>query len=689
MANTRLHSRTFITLSGCVCLATTAMAQSNSEPVLETITVEARYWKEKLIDVPNPVTQLNDVYLDPNANIHLIPQSSANVILEDSSVQTRISIRGATSLDGGLQDPVGYFVNGTALPQGGNQLPALPVFESVELIKGPQGTLYGRNNQSGAIKLETVSPDWSPNGYIAISQASLEGANKNTNATIISATGTSSLIEDKLAGAVSIVWQDSDGAYLNNLNNSRQGGESEAETFSVGLLYAVNDNTDVLLKSVVDKTDQGRNRFRFSDGLNRTDRFITNADTNGFDNDQIDVHTLEINSRINNLHFTSITGLTDYQRDFSIDLDATPLPLPATQLDLDNNSLSQEFRLSSTIIENLKWVAGVYFYREESDINFSISPMFATTQRATEIEQNGQAVFGQIEYSINPYWRLALGGRYENINQSGSQEFSNFLGNFSYDQDINENEFLSKASISYKPNQDNLLYLAYSEGYLPGGYNYNSAGDEESFGFSAEYSHLIELGWKQNTFNNRLNTHITLFQVTTEDKQIVDLLPGFIQSISNAGETESYGLEVEVKYQISPAATAYFNAGVQRSEAVNFIISTFGNRQDLSGNDLTYSPQHNFSAGLIYNPDHGVFGRVDLRSSGDYYFDNQNTLEQSGFEILDAEFGYRFKHISVSLWAKNITDEEVINRAVSTPNGTVVEDNLPRTFGIKLTAKLP
>ncbi|MEM7565385.1 MAG: TonB-dependent receptor, partial [Pseudomonadota bacterium] len=237
------------------------------------------------------------------------------------------------------------------------------------------------------------------------------------------------------------------------------------------------------------------------------------------------------------------------------------------------------------------------------------------------------------------------------------------------------------------PDERNLLYLSLAEGYLPGGYNYNTAGSDESLTFEAEHSRLLEIGWKNRHVGNRFTSAVYLYQTTTEDKQIVDLLPGFVQSVSNAGETESYGIEVELGYQVTSALTGYFNLGFQRTEAVEFVANNFGTRQNLSGNDLIYAPEHSYSAGLLYDRGLGWFANLHIRASDDYYFDSANMLEQSGFEIIDAEIGYRFKQASISLWFRNLTDEEVASRAINTPTGVVVEDTLPQTTGIKLLAK--
>ncbi|MEM7208899.1 MAG: TonB-dependent receptor [Pseudomonadota bacterium] len=656
---------------------------------LEPITVEARYWEEDPNRVPTSASLIDNLSDDPGADVELIQQATPNVTIENSSVQTRINIRGVSGLDSGLQDPVGFFVNGVALPLGGNQLPDMSIFNSVEIVKGPQGALYGRNTEAGAIKFNSIDPSWELTGHASISTMTIDSGEGSADGYVFSASGANELVDDRLAGAIEIQIDDNDGPFYNELTDSRQGGEVDRSSLAASALFVAGANTDIIFKTVIDDHDSGRNRFRFESGVNQTDPFVTNADTEGFDNEKTAVHAVELTHGFDKFELTSITGVTDYEREFEIDLDATPAPLPATLYDLQNDSFSQEFRLSSEDANpDLNWLAGVYFFDEDSDIDFTISPMFNTTNRVTEIEQNGQALFGQIEYSFNPRWSVTIGGRYEQVDQSASQSFSNAMLNTQYDADLDSDEFLPTASLGFLADEQNFVYVSYSEGYLPGGYNYNSAGDADSFTFDEEHSELIELGWKNTALQNKLSTAISVFQITTTDKQIVDLLPGFIQSVSNAGETESTGAEFSIAYSVSPLLSTYFNLGILQTEATSFVSNTFGMPLDLSGNDLPYAPERTYSAGVRYESDNGIFGHLSVRGSDDYFFDSQNLLEQSSFDVVDFELGYQFKNARLTLWAKNVTEEEIVSRAVSTPNGVVVEDTLPRTIGLTFSAEL-
>ena len=679
----------YVKVTAFIFLLNNATNTHGDETVLlDEITVNARLWDEKIQQVPVSTSIIRPEKGSANLEINTLQNTTAGISLEESSVQTRVIIRGTSGVDGGLQDPVGYFINGVALPLGGNQLPSLFDIKSIELVKGPQGALYGRNTEAGAIKINSTDPSWSLSGNASLTSGIVDGANGNSPLNIVSGQISNTLIDKKLAGSLAFRIEDNQGPFINNADNDDTGGEIDNGTLSSGLTYLASDNTDIRFKSVIDKSDKGRNRFRFNDGINRTERFTTNTDTNGFDNENIGVHSLEVNHSFNHIELTSITGITDYERQFAIDLDATTATLPATKLTLDNRSVSQEIRLASDDPSSrIKWLGGIYTYKEDSDIAFSISPFFKTTSRSTTIDQTGKAIFGQAEFALNKQWRISAGGRYEKIEQTGSQTLITSLSTNTYSANIDSTEFLPQAAISYQVNQDNLFYLSYAKGYLPGGYNYNSAGNVNSFTFKPEYSALTELGWKHGN-NNTFNSQLTLYRNIITDKQIVDLLPGFVQSISNAGKTQAYGAELSLRLPINAHLSSFANIGIQRTEATTYTTTTLGKTQDFSGNDLPLSPEHTYSIGFEYSKPKGWFSRLAIRGSGEYYFNSQNTLKQSGFTIADTEIGYRFNSLTLSMWAKNITDEEVLSRAVSTQLGTVVEDMLPRTIGLTLKAEL-
>lgn len=649
---------------------------------LETITVTARQWEESSIDAPVSTTLVTAEEIDKStSDIDIVLDKTANVALEDSGVQTRLSIRGLTGIDNGLQDPVGYFVNDVALPLGGYQ--AVPLFnlQSVEIVKGPQGTLYGRNTEAGALKINTAEPTWDFTNWFELSAGVEDGADGYAPTNVVSAGASNTLIEDKLAGNIAIRLEDTQGPYLNNYDDDTSGGEVEQLNLSTGFTYFLSDDTDISFKSVIEESDLGRNSFRY---LSSSDAYETDTNFNGSEEKSSAIHSFKINHSFDNMELVAITGFTDFERDFELDADATSSFSILSSLDLEDEALSQEVRLSSESDDGrLKWLGGVYVYSEESDINFTSG--FASTSRDTNIEQQGQSFFGQVEYELAPQWALSVGARQENIDQTGEQIHSS---NGTYGSDMDSSEFLPKAALSYKLNSSNMLYVSYALGYMPGGYNYSGATDEDSFTYDPEYSTSIELGWKNTSLDQRLASSLTFFSVNTEDKQIVSTIATTDYSVDNIDDASTYGIELSLDYQVSPTLSVYANAGIQSTDTSSFSITQGVTTTNYTGNELPYSPNTTYSLGFSYGAEKGLFSNVAIKGSGAYYLDSTNTTEQEAYAMLDGDIGYQFDSLRASFWVTNLTDEVVYSRSATANSGIVVEDSDPRTIGIKLSKLL-
>ena len=228
-----------------------------------------------------------------------------------------------------------------------------------------------------------------------------------------------------------------------------------------------------------------------------------------------------------------------------------------------------------------------------------------------------------------------------------------------------------------------MLYASQARGYMPGGYNYAFASDRASFSYDPEYSWTTEVGVKNRSADGRFGAGVAAFRTVTRDKQVVEIAVGGAQSYSNAGEAEVYGLEYEADAEIVPKLRLSGNLGVQYGETTDYRTAT----ADYSGNRLPMTANYTWTAGLDYGKGEGVFAGTRVRGSGPYYFDSANLVRQSAFATVDAEAGYDFGGVRMSLWATNLFDEGVYTRGLITPLGQIVEDGPGREIGMRLSAK--
>ncbi|EPJ49535.1 MAG: hypothetical protein OFPII_00130 [Osedax symbiont Rs1] len=680
-----LHYTAALVVSTPLAFVQAATEHQSSDPM----TVTARLWEERPIDIPASVKVISNTQLQPKLTD--IDQYISNVRIEQSSVQKRAVIRGSSGYDTGLQDPVAFYVDGVALPLGGNQFPPIFNLQQLEIVKGPQGALYGRNSESGVIKITSLAPTIKPTFSLGVRSGVTDGANGKKAAHIINLRASNTLIEDRVAAAVALQYEDTQGPFLNKADGSESGGSIENWLLKTSVDTFVSPQTKIAFRSHLERQNAGKSRLRFSNGPNATERFVTNNDISGSDKKSSAIHSLTVNHQFDNLSFTSITGLTNYQRQFTTDLDVTTAPSPATNYDLKDKMFSQEFRIESNWEDDFRWLAGVYLYKQDTEVSFSIggTPMLKRATRITDIDQQGVAGFGQFEYALGENWDVSLATRVEHVKKQGKQSYQALFGQ-SYAANKNSTKLLPKATLSYHINDDALVYGSIAKGYTPGGFNYASAQNIASFTYDAQTSQNIELGYKASLLSNQLSVGATLFQITTKDKQVVDLMPGFVQSISNAAETKSYGLELDADYRFSGNLSVYAQVGLMKASAEQYTTNVFRNGafvpRSLSGNDLPLSPRVSYAAGLKYDRGQGVFGDLRVKGSGSYYFDAANTMKQSGYVRVDSQIGYHFSNASISLIGENLFDAKVVSRAVNTRMGAVVEDGAPRYFGVKLAA---
>lgn len=658
---------------------------------LAPVVVDARQWQEDVQRVPGAVDVLaTDSLGNPlSDSLGAIPKVSPNVQIEQSSVQTRVVIRGMTSANTALQDPVGYFVNDVALPHGASQAPQLFDSAQMMILKGPQGALYGRNTEAGAIKVATQDPDWTPTASASLATSVRDGVDDWEPAVVAAGRLSGAVVEDRLAASLAFRTEQSDGVHHNLFDGASDGGKTDRWTLSTGLALQAGPETDVTLKSVVEQNNNGKQRMRYLTGPYATGRNTTNYNTVSWDDSTSAIQSLKVEHHLDDLTLTSITGWTHYERDFQMDLDGGPLKTLPNLLSHQDDALSQEIRLASPDQDSgLRWLAGLYAYQEWTDLDYqSGTPRVG---RTTEIDQSGLAAFGQVEVALTDRWRAGVGSRVEWIRQNGAQTLVSSTGQTAYEQTLEQVTLLPRFTLSYDLQPGTMLYGSYARGYLPGGYNYGMATSASTLSYDPEYSWTAEIGAKGRFVQDRLGASLALFRTVTTDKQILDLVPGGTQTISNAARAEIYGLEASADARLSERWTSFATLGLQHGEATSYTtnVSQGGTlvSTDLSGNRLPMSASSTYSLGVRYDEGEGWFGQASVNGSSPYYFDSQNTLKQSAFATVDAEIGHRFDSVEVSLWAANLFGENVYSRAVSAPLGIIAEDGAPREIGLRLSA---
>lgn len=689
----RYHlSRLFLSSSALLSLSTllagglvanTVLAEEDTV-YLDEITVFANYWRELARKAAATATVLgHDELKQPvSSDLDAMATRSANTVFQRANSQERLVVRGMSSFDNALADPVGYLVNGVALPMGTIQLPHFFGAENVTLLKGPQGTTFGRNSEAGLVTFETIKPGSSEGGEI-----NLGFSGSDAGASPIGGNG-SVLWSGRAAEGPALVFgvehARDPGVVSNPVTGADDGGENRRTTGFAGMEWDTLDGSYLRLTTLFEDQRFNKEQFRYVSGPLATDRYESVYSDTSWEQRRTSVTALEYGTSFEGFDLTAITGLTTFDRNFVLDFDGSPLPLGVTEMDVGDRTISQEVRLTSTSEGSLKWVVGLNAFNQDTDADFNLGAM--STDRHTEIDQIGAAAYGFAEYALADRLRVGAGLRVDHISSDAWQSFTSPLAKLRYEGGDSSTTVLPKLTLAYDLSDSTLVHASYARGYMPAGYNYGFANSADSLTYAAEYSWSAEIGLKQE-FANGATLNLAAFHTTVKDKQITETIPGAAQYISNAGEAESYGIEAELTAPLGVGWEIAANAGWQRARATSFRTTSMDLTSgtlvsvDWSGNALPMAPETTWGLAVAHQGE--VWrAQLSLNGSGGYWFDPGNTVKQEGFVTVDAEVSRKLGNGELTLWAKNLFDEEYYSAAASTIRGVVVEDGSPRTFGV-------
>ena len=727
-------------LAGCATIAAVAAApaaaqeagdQLDEEAAAYTadgeITVTARRREERLIDVPLSVTAISGDSMFEQGVIDLvqIAQQVPNVTLQVSrGTNTTLSafIRGVGQQDpvAGFEAGIGLYIDDVYLNR--PQAAVLDIYnvDRIEVLRGPQGTLYGRNTIGGAIKYVTARLPDDPSVRIVGTYGSYDQADL-----IVSA---STPITDtlKIGGSGARLSRGGFGRNLTlgteNYNKDVWAARGTLE-FNSGRVFArlsgdyILDNSEArqghrLIPSLVTNAPVLDNVFDTRAGLNVVDQ-------------QVEAFGGALNIAIelsDTLTFKSITAYREDKSTTPIDFDS----LPAADLDVpaiyNNDQFSQELQLLYEG-ERLSGVVGFYYLNANAFTAFDVA-LFNTgaliglpglnAQTLGDVNTKTWSVFGDFTYKLSDTISLSAGGRYTNDKRTSQVLRTTFIGGFSDLFDPNSQaipiavtsdfngsatfrDFNPRASISWQPNRDHNVYFTYSQGFKGGGFDprgqstacRNASGglctSDEVFNFMAfepETVDSFELGWKASLLDNRLNVRLAGFLGKYKNVQIPGSVgfdstgdgvnDSFIGITSNAADADVNGFEFE-----GTALAGKDFAGEGSRFSINwslgYVDARFNTFIDAFGQDVAnqrvfqntpdITAHMGFNLGLpVASGMVDFIGLASLRSDASQFEVPNPFLDQDGYVLVDGSIIYRPNNgvFSLGLHAKNLFDKRYI-----------------------------
>lgn len=705
-------------------IATPAMAQdSDGEDEarrLGPVTVTAQRVEENLQDTPVAVTALSADQIEDKQvlNIRDLTGQVPNINIATNTgtaSAARIFLRGVGEDEsrGAVDQAVGIYVDGVYIGRSVGSLFDVVDLESIEVLRGPQGTLYGRNTVGGAIKLNSVRPQFENSGRVSATLG-------NYGRQEFRATGNVQM-SDRTAFRITGFSRERDGFHELIPN----GGQSTAARDDVGgldtlairgslyhefnddwnLLVAIdhtNDKSDPIPDSAAPGNDADNDIFTIEPLPGTTCPAGGLLPLGCFSDYDQELTSTGIMGRVEgtfgNLDFTSITAYRELEDELS-----TRIGFPYSQM-TDQDQLSQEFTIGQSGVGSLDWIAGVYFFQEDLVLNSTFIFPFSIDSSTDSI-----AIFGQGTMEVNDRLSLTGGLRYTNDEKDfdGTGPFG-----FARTDSADFDNLSYTIGADYRIKDNVLGYAKYSTGFKSGGWSPDAfSGTAVFLPVEEETLDSFEVGLKTE-WNDSLRVNAAAFFNQYEGLQIGATVPGLGFTRFNVDETEISGLEIEAVWQITDNFQINGNAGFLDAEYTSL---TGDQARGLSNNgagcpagvdpavdsqiiacaldlDLKNAPSYKTSLGVLYS---FPWYRGDLSFSGDMNFEDEtwslvaNSPAHARIDfdaILNARIKYEDERgWSIAVFGRNLTDEKYY-RASSASSFTTYASP-PLEYGIEIGAE--
>lgn len=586
--------------------------------------------------------------------------------------------------------------------------------ERIEVLRGPQGTLYGRNAMGGVINIITRKPSNELRGQTEVSIG-------NYGQRRLGAGLSAPILKDKLYAGAYVLYNASKGFYDNTFNNSDYDKQS-ALTGNYFLRYQPTDDWSVAVNV---KHYNNRNNgpfplvFGVEEAFSKPYTLNQNALTTMHDNSLN--AAVSVNHYGKQVSFSSQTAYQSNHRFYSEPIDGDFSPLDAMTIinnygkDWNNVKIyTQEFRFSNAAGKEspLKWSAGAYGFISDNPVKqttrygadaalLGAPDTDFSTINTTRADGKGIAVFGQASYFLAPKLELTGGLRYdyEHRKQSARSQYQkdpnpdpvfDILPDTSAEAGFRA--LSPRLALSYHAH-DALVYGVYSQGFRAGGFTQISQDPSSPplHAFDPEFSSSAELGMKNSFFSNRLQTNLAVFYTLVRDVQVPTLvLPEALTVTRNAGKLQSRGIELELSAQPIKGLSVDYAFGYTDARYQELKLPVEGNVIDLQGRKQLFTPDITSFAALqyVFTADESLglklTGRLEWMYLGNRYFDLMNTIKQGANHVLNARVGISFGNGEIMFWARNFTDSRYIGYAYDF--GAVHLAN-PSNFGITVSSR--
>ena len=682
-----------------------AQQQNKAETALDEVVVTARRREESLQDVPDQITvfsaedivsagidQIDDaIALTPNFEIRNDQQPGVFTM----------TVRGV-SQNRNAEAPVAFVVDGIPIGNTNAFTQDLYDVERIEILKGPQGALYGRNAVGGAINVVTKTPS---NEFSGQAEARYGDGDYYRFGGVLSGP----IIEDRLLFRVSGFYETGDGL-IRNVTRNETADSFDNRAVRGRMIFKATDNLTMDLRASYSEIETGAALFyptTVSYWGNTTVPNVLIEDFEAIANREINDVYLKIDWETENGTLTSVTGQDELFETLNQSFDWLQIALVEGLLTTDTETFTQELRWVSPGEDRMRYIVGG-FYQEtqrvrgvEPRLNFlcvappyDCSPenKFLGPVNVSFVEQNFEvmAFFGQVEYDFSENLTGLFSLRYDEDDRSVTRITLGF------DDTATFSLWQPKFSLSYDWNDDLMTYASAARGFRSGGFN-----DTAAFGFLYDQEEVwtYELGFKSSYMNDRVRFNGAVFYTDYDDQQFFLIDEFNSQALVNGDKSTVKGFEVDIQAQLREnwqviAGFGYTDSVIdEMSEFPN--PPSFVNFDDLSGNTPPFTSEYTFNFSTQY--DHALsngvnlVGRFDYTHFGESWFTLDNVEFQEPYGLAALRLSAEFESWTVTGYVENLFDNRdwtnslFAARWIGTPTN-LAAPSTPRNWGLILRA---
>lgn len=710
------------TVEGKTAAQTSPEAAPDPSTGIGDIVVTANRREERLQEVPISVAAFGGELLKSAGaqNVQDLGNITPGLTMSNQSAGVTPFIRGIGAVDNtlGQEAAVAVYVDGVYYPSVYASLFSFNNIQRIEVLKGPQGTLFGRNATGGLIQVITRDPTQRPTAEGSISYGNYD--------TVRAQAYVSGGITDQLAVDVAVLKSYQGKGYGRNFTRNSEVGFGGNDSAVRGkIIWTPTDRTTIKLAgdySLTDHSDLGATKT-FLPGA------VSTLDGRGRPGGWWDVRggayeslrseqyggSLHINQEFGAVNFVSISALRRSKVNQSFDNDATPAVALDAYVDSQKvRTFTQEVQLLSDPSSSIRWIIGGFYLRDRSafaapnGLGLFGSAVGTAVLIQNQIKTRSLAAYGEVTVPLTSKTDLTGGIRYTDDKReisgktdvlSTSVPGSPIVASIpSAQQTFKEGQPSWRVVINHKFTRDIMAYASYNRGFKSGNFNTVSASDAP---FKSERVDAYEIGLKSELFDRRLRFNIAAFHYDYSNLQL-SVLQGFNLSTINAANSKINGVDVDGELAVTADFRIRFGGSYLDTKFESFPNAQCSSRSpagittlftcNASGNRLTRSPKFTATASPSYGFDTDV-GRFNASATYAYnsgfYWEPDNRLKQSAYHLLSGQFGWTDtnQHLGLRLFAKNLLNEKYALWQVAFAFGDEYAAAPPRTYGAELNFK--